>query len=84
LFPTSSSRNVEPCISIVDSKYFAVAKDEFVITVNPEASFSVEDKNDFEIVKAIKDMGSASIMDTDNTKQSQTISWSEPVQMLGK
>jgi hypothetical protein len=68
----------------VDSKYFAVAKDEFVITVNPEASFPVEKQDDFEIVKAIKDMSGASILDTENSKQSQTIAWSEPVQMLGK
>lgn len=38
LFPTSSSRNVDPCITIISNELFSVAKDEFLISVDPKKS----------------------------------------------
>lgn len=74
MFPTSSSRTIDPCICLIDNeKYFGVVKDEYLITI-PSSS---EAKN----AKTKLDSG-ASVLDPKANKSFPTIVWSEAPQML--
>ena len=74
LFPTSSSRTIDPCMTLIDNeKFFGVIKDEYLITIPA----SDEVKND----KMKPDSGT-SILDPKTNKSFPTIVWSEPPQML--
>lgn len=73
LFPTSSSRTIDPCMTLIDNdKYFGVVKDEYLITIPS----SDEVKN----TKMKPDIGS--VLDPKANKAFPTIAWSEPPQML--
>lgn len=67
LFPTtSSSRSIDPCISLIDNeKFFGVIKDEHLITIpTSEESKRLDSKT--------------SILDPKTSKTLPTITWSEP------
>jgi Vam6/Vps39-like protein vacuolar protein sorting-associated protein 39 len=70
LFPTSSSRTIDPCLTLIDNeKYFGVIKDEYLITI-PSSDESKTAKSE------------TSILDAKPNKSLPTIQWSEPPQML--
>jgi hypothetical protein len=74
LFPTTSSasRSIDPCITLIDNeKFFAVVKDEHLVTI-PAYS---EDTNNSKI-------NSASILNPKTSKLLPTITWSEPAQLV--
>lgn len=74
LFPTSSSRTIDPCMTLIDhEKFFGVVKDEYLITIPS----SEEVKNE----KLRIDSGT-SVLDPKSNKSFPTIVWSEPPQML--
>lgn len=69
LFPTSSSRTIDPCITLIDNeKYFGVVKDEYLITIPS----SEEVKN----MKSKPESGT-SILDPKTNQSFPTIVWSE-------
>ncbi|XP_070501582.1 vam6/Vps39-like protein [Chironomus tepperi] len=71
LFPTtSSSRSIDPCVSLIDNeKFFAVVKDEHLITIPT----SDDAKNNASALDS-----KASILDPKSGKSLPTITWSEP------
>lgn len=71
LFPTtSSSRAIDPCVSLIDNeKFFAVVKDEHLITIPT----SDEAKNNVSKLDS-----EASILDPKSSKTLPTITWTEP------
>lgn len=77
LFPTSSSKSIEPCISLIEDGVFAVAKDEYLVTVYTE-KYTNDGKD--------KGTGSvkpdASLLTTKDTRNLKSLSWSEPFQGL--
>ena len=79
LFPTSSSRTIEPCINLIDNdRLFGLVKDEYLITVSTRVA---DEKN--KMLQARQDStvssSSLSVLDPKNGKTS-TIAWSEPLQ----
>lgn len=69
LFPTSSSKTVEPCVALIDSeKYFAIITDEHLMTIPTS-----DDE---------KDVKQISILDAKTNKSLSMIKWSKPPQML--
>lgn len=73
LFPTSSSRTIDPCLTLIDNeKYFGVVKDEYLITI-PSSD---------EVKNKMKPDSGTSILDPKTNKSFPTIAWSEPPQML--
>lgn len=73
LFPTSSSRTIDPCISLIDN-YFAVAKDEYLIAVDPKSKSPHEPKTAV-VEAAIKG-------EKETRKTFKSFAWSQPVQVL--
>lgn len=72
LFPTSSSRTIDPCIAMIDG-CFAVAKDEYLFAVDP--------KN-----KSLQEPSSSSMANFPDTSEStkfKALEWTHPLQMLG-
>lgn len=69
LFPTTSvSRSIDPCVTLIDNeKFFAVVKDEHLITISTVS----------EDTKSAGKFGS-SIADPKTSKSFPTITWSEP------
>lgn len=69
MFPTSSSRTIDPCLTLIDNeKYFGVVKDDYLITI-PSSD-------------EVKNKTGTSILDPKTNKNFPTIQWSEPPQML--
>lgn len=91
LFPTSSSRTIDPCIAQIDEKYFGVIKDEYLITIGS----SGETEKDLKNLKSKGEMvgvgsssgnlasmvNATSVLDFKN-KAYPTLAWKEPLQML--
>lgn len=74
MFPTSSSRTIDPCLTLIDNeKYFGVVKDDYLITIPS----SDELKN-----AKTKPESGTSVLDPKANKSFPTIQWSEPPQML--
>lgn len=73
LFPTSSSRTIDPCIAMIDG-CFAVVKDEYLFAVDP--------KN-----KSLQDDPSSSLANFPNESNESTkfkaLEWTHPLQVLG-
>lgn len=71
LFPTSSSRTIDPCIAMIDG-CFAVAKDEYLFAVDP--------KN-----KSLQEPSSSmpNFIDTSESTKFKALEWTHPLQMLG-
>ncbi|CRK91919.1 CLUMA_CG005538, isoform A [Clunio marinus] len=75
LFPTSSSRTIDPCMTLIDNeKYFGVVKDEYLITI---PSYSEDVKS-----SKMKPDSGISVLDPKTNKACPTVAWSEPPQML--
>lgn len=77
LFPTSSSKSIEPCISLIEDGVFAVAKDEYLVTVYTEKYTKDGKDKGTGLVKA-----DASMLTTKDTRNLKSLSWSEPFQGL--
>ncbi|XP_058451128.1 vam6/Vps39-like protein [Malaya genurostris] len=72
LFPTSSSKSIEPCISLIKDGVFAVAKDEYLVTVYTE-KYKTEGKDSSGAVKP-----DASLLTTKDARNLKSLIWSEP------
>lgn len=72
LFPTSSSRTIDPCIALIDG-CFAVAKDEFLFAVDPKS-------------KSLEEPSTSLTNFPSNTEATKfkALEWSHPLQVLGK
>lgn len=77
LFPTSSSKSIEPCISLIEDGVFAVAKDEYLVTVYTEKY-----TNDGKDKVSSMTKPDASLLTTKDTRNLKSLSWSEPFQGL--
>ncbi|XP_055613436.1 vam6/Vps39-like protein [Uranotaenia lowii] len=77
LFPTSSSKSIEPCISLIEDGVFAVAKDEYLVTVYTEKYKTDGKENSSGLVKP-----DASMLTTKDTRNLKSLIWSEPFQGL--
>ncbi|XP_001853245.2 vam6/Vps39-like protein [Culex quinquefasciatus] len=77
LFPTSSSKSIEPCISLIEDDIFAVAKDEYLVTVYTEKYKTDGKENNTGLVKP-----DASLLTTKDTRNLKSLIWSEPFQGL--
>ena len=79
LFPTSSSRTVDPCMTLINNS-FAVAKDEYLIAVDPKMR-SLQDQQPAPVVP----QSAASTVDVDDEskKSFKSLAWSHPIQVLG-
>ncbi|GAB0088727.1 Vacuolar sorting protein 39/Transforming growth factor beta receptor-associated domain 1 [Sergentomyia squamirostris] len=78
LFPTSSSRTVDPCITVIDNDRFGLAKDEFIIPVespNP----SQQELNKIKGSARPEDFTGAQ---DGSSKVIKSIAWTSPVQAL--
>lgn len=71
LFPTSSSRTIDPCIAMIDG-CFAVAKDEYLFAVDP--------KN-----KSLQEPSTSLANFPTNTESTKfkALEWTHPLQVLG-
>ncbi len=71
LFPTSSSRTIDPCIALIDG-CFAVAKDEYLFAVDP--------KN-----KSLQEPSTSLANFPTNTESTKfkALEWTHPLQVLG-
>lgn len=83
LFPTGSSRAINPCITIINN-CFAVLKDEYLIAVDPKCN-SIQDG------VQIPASGSAIPIKPINTpsdnithKSFKSLAWSQNIQALGR
>lgn len=72
LFPTSSSRTIDPCIALIDG-YFAVAKDEYLFAVDPKNKSLQEPSTSLSYFPA----------NTESTKF-KALEWTNPLQVLGE
>lgn len=82
LFPTSSSRTIEPCIDLIDNdKYFGLVKDEYLITVSTVTPTENDKMTGMLKVRQESTVSSSSMsgLDPKNSK-TPTIAWSEPLQ----
>lgn len=70
LFPISSSRTMDPCISNLSENIFGVAKDEFLISVYASLEHELSSEQQY------KTMAESS------EKKFGTLQWSEPLQQL--
>ncbi|XP_055540397.1 vam6/Vps39-like protein [Wyeomyia smithii] len=77
LFPTSSSKSIEPCISLIEDGVFAVAKDEYLVTVYTEKYTNEGKESGSGLVKP-----DASLLTTKDTRNLKSLTWSEPFQAL--
>ncbi|XP_059611031.1 vam6/Vps39-like protein [Phlebotomus argentipes] len=77
LFPTSSSRTVDPCVTIIDGDRFALAKDEFIIPVDPQNLILQEMNKTKGSVRAEDFAGGE-----ETPKVIKSIAWTSPVQAL--
>lgn len=75
LFPISSSRTMEPCISILSENVFGIAKDEFLISIYPQVDQELPTEGQY---NPELDEASAEAAD----KRFGTLQWSEPLQQL--
>lgn len=80
LFPTSSSKTIDPCITIIND-YFAVVKDEFVIAVESKAPVPTDATGNPKITK--EQVVAAAVQD-DGNKPFKSLAWSSPIHQLGK
>lgn len=79
LFPTSSSKTIDPCIAIIN-EYFAVVKDEFLIAVDPKSSILPD--SSASSGRVLKDQVT---LPQDNTnKPFKSFAWSNPINQLGR
>lgn len=78
LFPTSSSKTIDPCITIIN-EFFAVVKDEFLIAVDPKSSILPES-----VVSGGKLLKDQVTLSQDTNKPFKSFAWSLPVNQLGK
>lgn len=69
LFPTSSSRTIDPCIAMIDG-CFAVAKDEYLFAVDP--------KN-----KSLQEPSTSFPTNTESAKF-KALEWTHPLQVIGE
>lgn len=77
LFPTSSSKTIDPCIAIIN-EMFAVVKDEFLIAVDPKSSILPE--SSMSSGKLLKNQ----VIQSDANKPFKSFAWSHPINQLGK
>lgn len=73
LFPISSSRNMDPCISILSENVFGVAKDEFMISVYVPLDQELPTEGQFK-----PNVQEASTSD----RKFGTLQWTEPLHQL--
>lgn len=76
LFPTSSSRTIDPCIALIDN-CFAVAKDEFLIAVDPKSKSPHES-----ITVAAAGTAATIINEKEKRETFKSFAWSQPLQIL--
>lgn len=72
LFPTSSSKTIDPCITIIND-CFAVVKDEFLIAVDPKSS-TLSDSAANEKLLMMDPMGN-----NKSSKRFKSFAWTQPV-----
>lgn len=78
MFPTSSSKTIDPCIAIIN-EFFAVVKDEYLIAVDPKSSILPDSTASGG--KILKDQVT---LPQDNTnKPFKSFAWSHPITQLG-
>lgn len=80
LFPTSSSKTIDPCITVIND-YFAVVKDEFVIAVETKAPTQTDETGN---PKITKEQAVAAAVLNDGKKPFKSLAWSSPIHQLGK
>ncbi|KFB35035.1 AGAP002498-PA-like protein [Anopheles sinensis] len=85
LFPTSSSKTIEPCITLIEDSVFAVVKDEFLITIYTE-KYRADDREGPNSmsgsVKPVEAIAAAANNEAKRTMNLKTLIWSEPFQSL--
>ncbi|XP_035892749.1 vam6/Vps39-like protein [Anopheles stephensi] len=86
LFPTSSSKTIEPCITLIEDSVFAVVKDEFLITIYTE-KYRVDDRDGpgnsmSGSVKPAEALASVKADAAKRTMNLKSLIWSEPFQCL--
>lgn len=77
LFPTSSARSIDPCITIINNVGFAVAKDDYVIVVDP--LIATADEKDYVVIQGSSQMKSTA---EDSKLSFRSIAWSSPLQTM--
>uniref|UniRef100_A0A182JZ75 CNH domain-containing protein n=1 Tax=Anopheles christyi TaxID=43041 RepID=A0A182JZ75_9DIPT len=84
LFPTSSSKTIEPCITLIEDSVFAVVKDEFLITIYTEKYRSDDREGPNSMSGSVKPV-EAKAVKADAAKRTMNLKsliWSEPFQCL--
>ncbi|XP_055308436.1 vam6/Vps39-like protein [Sitodiplosis mosellana] len=77
LFPTSSSKTIDPCITVIN-ELFAVVKDEFLIAVDPKSSVLPET-----CATSGKISKEQATLPQDQTNKSfKSFAWSHPISQL--
>ncbi|XP_053659003.1 vam6/Vps39-like protein [Anopheles marshallii] len=84
LFPTSSSKTIEPCITLIEDSVFAVVKDEFLITIYTE-KYRLDDRDGPNSMSGSVKPTEALAVKSEADKRSMNLKsliWSEPFQCL--
>uniref|UniRef100_A0A8W7PS59 CNH domain-containing protein n=1 Tax=Anopheles coluzzii TaxID=1518534 RepID=A0A8W7PS59_ANOCL len=84
LFPTSSSKTIEPCITLIEDSVFAVVKDEFLITIYTE-KYRADDREGPNSMSGSVKPVEAKAVKADAAKRTMNLKsliWSEPFQCL--
>lgn len=80
LFPTSSSKTIDPCVTIIN-ECFALVKDEFLVAVDPKSSTLSDINTNNKLL--LQELTAGPSKDSTN-KRFKSFAWSHPLQALGK
>ncbi|XP_058058938.1 vam6/Vps39-like protein [Anopheles bellator] len=83
LFPTSSSKSIEPCITLIEDSVFAVVKDELLITIYTE-KYKLDEREGTNMSGSVKppEVANAVALGDKRTMNLKSLNWSEPFQCL--
>ncbi|XP_035774752.1 vam6/Vps39-like protein isoform X2 [Anopheles albimanus] len=85
LFPTSSSKSIEPCITLIEDNVFAVVKDELLITICTE-KYQQDEREGTNMSGSVKPpdlaANTAAALGDKRTMNLKALNWSEPFQSL--
>lgn len=77
---TSSSRVMDPCICLIGNNIFGVAKDEYLIAIDPKVYTEKDKKQDLQ-KKAFDKM--PVLGNVESRKSLKPLTWSQPLLALG-